>query len=351
MKKLCLILMLLISFQLFADKPRLAVMNFVDETDGELSERIIKGGSKLIRSRITRKAKKYFEMVTDEENEKALAAMKKKSYTLDRDKAYQIELGRQVSAAKIIIPTITYVDEDKFLITALLIDIKRGVDENSVDDFFNGTTDGLIEAVDTIIIQLLETAEEELETIAYREASNEDTIRGWDQYLLIYGDINQKHSNKAEDRISYLKEQEEIQQARDKDAAAEAETKEKREKTLKVMRKNAKAMKISGITLLVGGSVILIAGTTGFAIGSDKEYEKFKQFKIGNPFIARKHLDKSKTYKSMAITSGVIGAAIAGTGITLLVIGIKKENEKIALDNISAIPTNDGFYASVGFNF
>ena len=109
MKKICLVFMLfLLSFQLFADKPRLAVMDFINDTDGELSERVIKGGSKLIRSRINRKAKQYFEMVTDEENEEALAAMKKKSYRLDRDKAYQIELGRQVSASKIIIPTITY---------------------------------------------------------------------------------------------------------------------------------------------------------------------------------------------------------------------------------------------------
>ncbi|MBO4699765.1 hypothetical protein J5690_09190, partial [bacterium] len=79
MKKIILIFMLLFSFALFADKPKLAVMNFVDETDGKLSKDLIRNGSKLIRSRFTRNAKKVYEVVTDRENEAALAAMKKES--------------------------------------------------------------------------------------------------------------------------------------------------------------------------------------------------------------------------------------------------------------------------------
>ena len=156
MKKIILIFMLLFSFSLFAEKPKLAVMNFVDETDGKLSKDLIRNGSKLIRSRFTRNAKKVYEVVTDRENEAALAAMKKESHRSDRDREFQIELGKQVSAAKIVMSTIGALDNTTFLITSTLTDVARGIDETSADATFDGTAKGLMEAVDTIIDQLLE---------------------------------------------------------------------------------------------------------------------------------------------------------------------------------------------------
>ena len=148
--------MLLFSFTLFAEKPKLAVMNFVDETDGKLSKDLIRNGSKLIRSRFTRNAKKVYEVVTDRENEAALAAMKKESHRSDRDRDFQIELGKQVSAAKIVMSTIGALDKTTFLITSTLTDVARGIDETSADATFDGTAQGLMEAVDSIIEQLLE---------------------------------------------------------------------------------------------------------------------------------------------------------------------------------------------------
>lgn len=158
MRKIILIFILLSSFALFADKPKLAVMNFVDETDGKLTKDLVRNGSKLIRSRFTRNAKKFYDVVTNKENEAALAAMKKESQRSDRDREFQIELGKQVSAAKIVISTIGTLDDQTFLITSTLIDIKRGIDENSADAVFDGTAKGLIEAVDSLIEQLLENS-------------------------------------------------------------------------------------------------------------------------------------------------------------------------------------------------
>ena len=156
MKKIVLLFIVLISFQVFADKPKLAVMNFIDETDGKLSKDLVRNGSKLIRSRFTRNAKQFYDVVTDRENEAALAAMKKESQRSDHDRDFQIELGKQVSAAKIVMSTIGALDKETFLITSTLTDVKRGIDETSADAVFDGTAKSLMDAVDQIIGQLLE---------------------------------------------------------------------------------------------------------------------------------------------------------------------------------------------------
>lgn len=161
MKKILVVFMLLFSFTLFAEKQKLAVMNFVDETEGKLSKDLVRNGSKLIRSRFTRNAKKVYDVVTDRENEAALAALKKESHRPDRDRDFQIELGKQVSAAKIVMSTIGALDKNTFLITSTLIDVQRGIDETSADATFDGTAKSLMEAVDSIIEQLLEDNGEE----------------------------------------------------------------------------------------------------------------------------------------------------------------------------------------------
>ena len=173
MKKFCLIFILLLSFGLFADKPKLAVMNFTDETEGRLSKDLVRNGSKLIRARFTRHANSLFDIVTDQENEAALREMKKKSHETDRDRSFQIELGKQVSAAKIVISTIGSLDATTFLITSTLVDVKRGVDETAADAIFDGSAKSLIDAVDEIIKQLLgdvtDLAKEEAEAEARKK--------------------------------------------------------------------------------------------------------------------------------------------------------------------------------------
>ena len=173
MKKIILVFMLLFSFALFADKSKLAVMNFVDETDGKLSKDLIRNGSKLIRSRFTRNAKKFYEVVTDRENEAALAAMKKESQRSDRDRDFQIELGKQVSAAKIVMSTIGNLDKETFLITSTLTDVRRGIDETSADATFDGTAKSLMDAVDSIIEQLLEDNSESADSQVREHAQQE----------------------------------------------------------------------------------------------------------------------------------------------------------------------------------
>lgn len=123
--------------------------------------------------------------------------------------------------------------------------------------------------------------------------------------------------------------------------------------------------KTAGISLMVVGAVVAAAGVAGFHIASDKEYDKYK--KMTDPDTsaearqeglskeeylnrANNHRKKSNTYRILEITSGAIGGAAFVTGIALT--AIKKEKpKKFALTNLSVTPANDGFYASLGFEF
>ena len=383
MKKILVILvLLLLVFQLFADKPRLAVMNFVDDSDDELSENVIKIAAKRIRSSITRKAKKYFEMVTDEENEVALAEMKKKSYGIDRDKSYQIQLGKKVSASKIIIPTISYADEEKFLISLTLIDIKRGVDENSADEYFDGTIDSLEEAVDTIISQLLETAEAELEEAAYSEAMDEDSISGWDQYLLTYKGVNKRHSKNAENKLEELKEREERRESRAEAKAQrkmdweetkemkkmkweetkerqrmkweeENRRKEKEEKLIQQKRKEIAETKDrwrSGRSMKKGGGALIGIGigvtVTGLAL-----FYAGKNSNDSNDYDDSKK-NSNNTLTKTGLSFLIIGPVLTVGGLILTPIGAVKQNRaKVKLESLGVFPTKDGMFASVGLRF
>ena len=75
MKKLSLVFLLIFStLMLFAEeRPKLAVMNFIDNTNGVLSDDLIKSGSKLIRARFIRNAARFYEIVSDQEYDAVIA--------------------------------------------------------------------------------------------------------------------------------------------------------------------------------------------------------------------------------------------------------------------------------------
>ena len=122
--------------------------------------------------------------------------------------------------------------------------------------------------------------------------------------------------------------------------------------------------KTAGISLIVVGAVVTLAGVAGFHIASDEEYDKYKKFTeystaenyVGSlskeKYVseANKHRNKSNTYRILEITSGAVGGAVLVTGIILT--AVKKEKpQNVSLTNISVTPSNEGFYASLGFEF
>ena len=123
--------------------------------------------------------------------------------------------------------------------------------------------------------------------------------------------------------------------------------------------------KAAGISLIVVGAVVAAAGVAGFHIESDNEYDKYKKFteystaadyvdnwsKEGYVDEANKHRNRSNTLRALEVTSGIIGGTLLITGIALTAIKKEKPEEKISLTNISFTPSNEGFYASLGFDF
>ena len=121
----------------------------------------------------------------------------------------------------------------------------------------------------------------------------------------------------------------------------------------------------AGISLIVAGAVVAAGGITGFHFASDKEFDKYKKMKDYDNALeavnqgekvseyldrARKYRKKANTYRSLEIASAVIGGELFLTGIILTAIKAEK-TEDIAITNISFAPSNDGFYAAVGFEF
>ena len=105
------------------------------------------------------------------------------------------------------------------------------------------------------------------------------------------------------------------------------------------LKDEGKMYRDAGISVLVIGSVI------GAVVGGTSV--KAREYKYDDVYA------QTTTSKAM-LASGliIIAGSIAG-GTALLVKGLKmqKEAEYLELNNVSVLPTNDGFYASVGFSF
>ena len=105
------------------------------------------------------------------------------------------------------------------------------------------------------------------------------------------------------------------------------------------LKDEGKMYRDAGISVLVIGSVI------GAVVGGTSV--KAREYKYDDVYA------QTTTSKAM-LASGliIIAGSIAG-GTALLVKGLKmqREAEYLELNNVSVLPTNDGFYASVGFSF
>ena len=191
-------------------------------------------------------------------------------------------------------------------------------------------------------------AKDEFDKTACRAAEKKNSVDGWKEYLKEYP--NGKCAVQAQTAIQ----------------KPEAKKSEKAvEKTDEKPVETYRPYKTAGISLIVAGAVVVAAGVAGFHVASDNEYNKYKKFteystaadyvenwsKEGYVDEANKHRDKANTFRALEITSGIVGGAAFVTGIALIAIKKEKPEEKISLTNISFTPSNEGFYASLGFEF
>ena len=291
MKKFCLILVLLFSaLALYAaDKPMLAVMEFEDRS-GNLPERTLSDAAEYLRSALASSGK--FILIAKERQEKAMIAeMKKESYKLCNDKNCQIPLGQALSADTILRTTINFFG-GTYIVTSELINLEKEATEKAVKAIFdNGNERELRHALNDIAQQITGVAV--------------DTKKYYHPHLT------------------------------------------------------------SGISFLTIGAVITVAGIAGFHVASEKKFDEYKKMRDSDKASAavaagmnhaeylekaNNYRDKAKSYRKWEIASGIIGGSLLVTGVIL--VSIRKEVPRnFALKDFSVSPSNDGFYASLGFEF
>ncbi len=181
---------------------------------------------------------------------------------------------------------------------------------------------------------------------AYLECAENSTKECWNRYLKKFPNENPEHIDSAKQALR----SEEV-----KPAAGKAQM-------------QARDIRNSGISLMVIGTAVAAGGLAGFLIESDREHDKYKRMSTSTAienainngedkasYINRayKHRDKSNLYKNLAITSGVVGGAIAITGVTLTIVGIKKRNHLMnkKIKSVSFVPVEKGFFTSLSFDF
>ena len=156
-----------------------------------------------------------------------------------------------------------------------------------------------------------------------------------------------------------------IHQADKSDSKQKNVTKADFSKNEKLPQNTYHPYKATGISLIVVGAVVAAAGVAGFHVAYDKEYDNYKKMTKSSTAAAYVNdLDKSEyvdkankyrknanTFRALEVTSGILGGSLFITGIALTAVKKEKPEDKISLTNVSFTPSNDGFYAALGFEF
>ena len=360
MKKLSLVfLFCLLSLQLFADdddKQKLAVMEFED-LSGTLSPETLAGATEYIRGAFV-STNKYIVIAKERQEKAMIKEMKKESYKACNDKNCQIPLGQALSADTILRTTISFFG-GFYTITSELIDLAKEATIVGAKQTFDGSERSLALALDKIVEQI----------VGYVKKHDDEIIRAPETKETPKVAETQNEVNKSEaveEKPAENTQKDVAKEPEQQVAAQEKPLEEKSEPENKTPENTYHPYKIAGISLIVAGAVIAAAGVAGFHVASDKEFDKYKKMNtydsvsdaVSSGFSqaayidkANGHRNKAKTYRALEITSGVAGGAVLVTGIVLAVIKKEKSEEKISLTDISVMPSNEGFYASLGFGF
>ena len=359
MKRFCILFLLfLFSARLFAaenEKLILAVMEFEDRS-GTLSEKTLSDAAEYLRSAFANSNK--FLLIAKERQEKAMInEMKKESYKACNDKNCQIPLGQALSADTILRTTINFFG-GIYTITSEFIDLAREATVIAAKQKFDGSERSLMEALDKI----------------------EEKITGYTKDNEVIGN-NQENKEVMPVAPAAPVEVKNPEPAEEKPAEPAAETKPQEEPVKEETPKEEPAKeepakekadlntyrpyKIAGISLIAAGAAVAAAGVAGFHVAADKKLSKYKDMthkekvsaadkqKGYDEYLkkANGYRDDAKTFRALEIASGALGGALVVTGVVLVLIKKEKTDEKVSLSSFSLVPANEGFYASLGFDF
>ena len=133
----------------------------------------------------------------------------------------------------------------------------------------------------------------------------------------------------------------------------------------KITKETYHPYKAAGISLIVVGAVVAAAGVAGFHVAYNKELDNYKKMTESSTAAgyvgslsrseyvskANKYRKNANTFRALEVTSGIVGGTLFITGIALTAVKKEKPEDKISLTNVSFTPSNDGFYAALGFEF
>ncbi len=309
MKKILVALVLFCAFfKMFAEddeKLRLAVMEFEDRS-GKISKQTLSDATEYVRASII-SSNTYIVISKERQEQEMIKEMKKESYKACNDKNCQIPLGQALSADTIMRTTITFFG-GVYTISSELIDLEKEATIIGAKKNYNGSEESMREALDFIVEKVISTyqgmvsAEKEAQTRESRKAEEAEQQRIAEEKRKAEADKNMNAAKLKDDGLLYRN---------------------------------------IGISVLVVGTVVgaFLAGFSAETRAQDKDGARTGSMSTGG--------------KAM-LASGliVIAGSIAG-GSALIVKGVrmKKEGERLELNNVSVLPTKGGAYASLGFSF
>ena len=303
MKKICIALVLFCAFfKMFAEddeKLRLAVMEFEDRS-GKISKQTLSDATEYVRASII-SSNTYIVISKERQEHEMIKEMKKESYKICNDKNCQIPLGKALSADTIMRTTITFFG-GIYTISSELIDLEKEATIIGAKKNYSGDEVSMREALDFIVEKVISTYQDEItkETRAAQEAEKSKLA---------------EESKKAESE---------------------------RKITAERLKDDGKMYRDAGISVLAIGTTagILLTGLSFIAMDENPN----------NDGVYDKPTTTSKTMLSIGIIL-TVGSIAGGTYLVVKGRKMQREGEYLELNNVSVLPTNDGFYASVGFNF
>ena len=191
MKKIVVLFLLFVSFQLFAEKPVVAVWEIDNQTVGKNKLTPYDAGliADLMRDELVQSQE--FTVMSKDEMESAIAQHVKKSHQLNKDKKYAIELGKQISARFVVTSWIKN-DGKSFRMFAEITDTETATTVRSGRAKFLMDDDSKDAAIAGLIRQLLGIRDESArpkksdDQLACEKARSDSDPAGWLAYKKRY---------------------------------------------------------------------------------------------------------------------------------------------------------------------
>ncbi len=348
------------------EKLKLAVMEFEDKT-GRIQPNTLDAATEYLRS-VFMSSGKYVVISKGRQKEKVSEIRKEyntnSTYKSCNDRTCQIQLGQALSADLIVQTTITSFAE-VYTISSELTDIEKEATEIGARADYDGTEIGMKAALESIVAQIIEIQQKEADKKAARLAAEKQ--RKQEEELRAREEKRREEEEKRRLEAEKRKQEEEQRQAEKAEKLALEKQKEKENKIAKIKR-SINALKYTGTAFIIAGAAVIGGGIAGFTIDYKNERDKYDKMltpesirdainkgMTKSEYIksANKHRNNANKSRNLAFACGAVGAALTGMGIALVVVGVEKEEkyEHLLLKDISVIPSSDGFYASLNFNF